>query len=199
MPALLKTKMTAQVVWLGRVEDRAADLQARAADRVMARFAGPEGEAHGGLTRPACSRVATQYKRGTPIRNTRQFSVLSAEELAGIAAGMGLDALDPALLGASMVVKGLPDFSHLPPSSRLLAPSGAALVVDMENRPCTLPARPIEARHPGKGKLFKPAAAGRRGITAWVEAEGEIRLGDILTLHIPDQPVWTHLETARRG
>ena len=127
---------------------------------MRATFAGPEGEAHGGLVRPACSRVAGLYARDTEIRNVRQFSVLSAEELAEIAERMGLERLDPALLGATMVVEGIPDFSQLPPSSRLQAEGGATLVVDMENRPCVLPAKPIEAALPGKGKAFKPAAAG---------------------------------------
>lgn len=199
MPALLKTRLTARITWLGLVADREAALEAQVVSRIMARFSGPEGEAHGGLTRPSCSRVRDQYRRGTVIRNTRQFSILSAEDLAAIAARMGLDSLDPALLGATMVVEGLADFSHLPPSSRLQAPSGATLVVDMENRPCQLPARPIEDRHPGKGRLFKAAARGLRGITAWVEAEGMLTLGDSLSLHIPDQPVWSLLDAVRKG
>ena len=69
----------------------------------------------------------------------------------------------------------------------------------MENRPCTLPARPIEDRHPGFGKAFKAAAAGRRGVTAWVEREGTLTLGETVTLHIPDQPVWAQLNEARLG
>lgn len=190
MPALKDTRRQATVTWLGAVADRAAALESAAQPALRLTFAGPEGESHGGLNRPACSRVAHMHAPGTEIRNTRQITMLSAEELSEIAAAMGLAALDPALMGAGMVVSGLPDFTHLPPSSRLQAPSGATLVVDMENRACTLPARPIEARHPGLGRAFKPAAAGRRGITAWVEREGEIRLGDTLRLFIPDQPAW---------
>ncbi len=199
MPALIPTSYYGTITWLGRVADRDAALQSVALTEVMARFSGPEGEAHGGLTRPSCSRVTGQYKKNTEIRNVRQFSVLGAEDLAAIAAAMGLEALDPALVGASMVIAGIPDFSHIPPSSRLQAEGGATLVVDMENRPCTLPARPIENAHPGFGKTFKPAAAGRRGITAWVEAEGMLRVGARVRLHVPDQPVWAHLGAARKG
>ena len=172
MPALMPTKFIGTITWLGRVTNRDAKLESDAVAQIMAHFDGPEAEAHGGLTRPSCSRVLGQYPRNTPIRNVRQFAIMSAEELAAIAAEMGLDALDPALVGASMVISGIPDFTHLPPSSRLQADGGATLVVDMENRPCTLPARPIETRHPGLGKAFKPAAKDRRGITAWVEREG---------------------------
>lgn len=199
MPALIPTKFVGRITWLGRVPDRKVALIAQPIDALRATFDGPEGESHGGSTRPACSRVAAQYRRGTVIRNVRQFSVLGAEDLEAIAAAMGVDGLDPALLGATMVISGIPDFSHLPPSSRLQTESGATLVVDMENRPCVLPAKPIEAAMPGYGKRFKPAAAGRRGVTAWVEREGTFRIGDTIALHVPDQPVWAHLETARRG
>lgn len=197
MPVLKPCDIYGTILWLGVVTDRAARLAAAPVEALQATFAGVAGEEHGGLTRPSCSRVKAQYPRGTEIRNTRQFSILSAEELAQIATAMGVDRLDPALLGASMVVEGIPDFSHLPPSSRLQAESGATLVVDLENRPCTLPAKEIEAVHPGRGRLFKPAATGRRGITAWVEREGLFRLGDRLRLHVPDQPVWAHLAEAR--
>ncbi|TKA96149.1 MOSC domain-containing protein [Cereibacter changlensis] len=197
MPALIPTRFSALITWLGTVPDREAALAATPREALMARFDGPEDEAHGGLTRPSCSRVLKLYKRNTPIRNTRQFSILSAEDLAATAAAMGLDRLDPALLGATMVIEGIPDLSHLPPSSRLQAEGGATLVVDMENRPCVLPAKPIEAAHPGFGKRFKTAAKGRRGITAWVEAEGMLRLGQRIVLHVPDQPIWPHLAAAR--
>ena len=199
MSALKPTQFFGTITWLGHVANRKAALESQGQTTLTATFAGPQGEAHGGLTRPACSRVKAQYPAKTEIRNTRQFSILSAEELALIAADMGITELDPALVGATMVIEGIPDFSHLPPSSRLQGANGATLVVDMNNRPCTLPARPIEARHPGFGKAFKPAANARRGITAWVEREGVFSLGEEIRLHVPDQPVWAHLDTARRG
>jgi hypothetical protein len=93
----------------------------------------------------------------------------------------------------------LPDFTHLPPSSRLQFDGGATLVVDMENRPCQLPAKGIEERFPGHGAKFKAAAKGRRGVTAWVEREGVLRVGMGVTLHVPDQRAWAHLAEARRG
>jgi hypothetical protein len=71
------------------------------------------------------------------------------------------------------------------------------LVIDMENRPCHLPAKVIDEDAPGYGRAFRTAAKGRRGVTAWVEREGWLRLGETLRLHIPDQPVWPHLEAAR--
>ncbi|MFD1913127.1 MOSC domain-containing protein [Halodurantibacterium flavum] len=198
MPVLLPTSFIGRIEWLGRVPDRDASLRAEPVESLVALFSGPEGEAHGGLTRPSCSRVSAQYRRGTTIRNTRQFSILGAEELEDIAAAMEIGTLDPAALGATMVISGIPDLSHLPPSSRLQAESGATLVVDLENRPCTLPVPVIEADAPGHGRRFPAAARGKRGITAWVEAEGVLRLGQAIRLHIPDQPAWAHLDAARK-
>lgn len=199
MPVLKPTDFVGRIVWLGLVRDRSAQLEAEAVAELTATFAGPVGEDHGGLTRPSCSRVVAQYPKGTSIRNTRQFTILSVEELAATAAKMGLERLDPALVGATMVIEGIPDLSHLPPSSRLQGPEGATLVVDIENRSCQLPAKPIEARHAGFGAKYKSAASGRRGLTAWVEREGVFRLNDAIRLHIPDQPIWAHLEAARRA
>ncbi|CTQ33805.1 MOSC domain-containing protein [Jannaschia rubra] len=190
MPALNPTQTQGRIVWLGTVASRDLALASAPREALRLTFAGPEGEDHGGLVRPSCSRVTAQYPLGTEIRNTRQLSILSAEEVAEIAAAMDLDALDPAWLGATMVVSGIPDFTHLPPSSRLQVEGGATMVVDMANRPCTLPARVIEGERPGHGRAFKAAAQGRRGVTAWVEREGFVRLGDAIRLHVPDQRAW---------
>jgi hypothetical protein len=198
MPALRKTGFAGRVTFLGRVIDSGESLRAERLEAAELTWEGVAGECHGGLTRPSCSRVLTQYpKRGTEIRNVRQLSVLSSEELGAIAAKIGLDQLDPVLLGASMVIEGIPGFTHVPPSSRLQFPSGAVLVVDMENRPCVQPGREIEADAPGHGKAFKRAAEGLRGVTAWLERPGPVALGDEAVLHIPDQPVWPHLDAAR--
>ena len=118
-------------------------------------FEGIPGSMHAGRTRSSCSRVTAQHPKGTEIANTRQLSVVSAEELADIAHALGIAQIDPARLGASIVVEGLPDFTHLPPAARLQGPSGVTLVVDMENRPCVYPARSLEQTHPGHGKGFR--------------------------------------------
>lgn len=191
MPALIATDHYATVTWLGRVTGTQQGIASVAAESLTLTLAGAEGEAHSGLTRPSCSRVMALYPRGTTIRNTRQLAIASAEDLRAIAGEMGLGHLAPEHLGLSVVLEGIADFSHVPPSSRLQADGGATLTIDMENRPCTLPSREIEAAHPGYGKAFKPAAAGRRGVVAWVEREGTLSLGERLRLHVPDQPAWT--------
>jgi MOSC domain-containing protein YiiM len=199
MPALKPTVFNGTIRWIGRVTDRDASLCAEALAEAQLTFAGIAGETHGGDTRLSCSRVTAQHPKGTQIRNVRQLSILAAEDLETIAGKMGVARLDPAWLGASLLIEGIPDFSRVPPSSRLQAPGGATLVVDMENRPCHLPAEVIEAEAPGYGRAFRAAAAGRRGVTAWVEREGTIRVGEALRLHVPDQPAWPHLAAARAG
>lgn len=190
MPALKPTDVIGRIVWLGVVSSRDLALASAPRDALILTFAGPEGEDHSGLTRPSCGRVTSQHRRGTEIRNTRQLSIVSAEELRQIADDVGVETLDPRWIGATLVVEGIPDLTHLPPSSRLQVAAGATLVVDMENRPCTLPAPVIEAKAPGHGHAFKAAAKGKRGVTAWVEREGLIRLDDEIRLHVPDQRAW---------
>lgn len=189
MATLKGTDYAGEVVWLGHVP-AGGSLRAQPVERLEPGFEGLAGDRHGGATRPSCSRVMNLYPRNTEIRNVRQLSLLSAEELEETAARMGIETLDPALLGASVVLRGIPDFTHVPPSSRLQAPGGLTLTVDMENLPCVLPGREIEAEAPGKGAGFKPAAQGLRGVTAWVERPGTLALGDRLRLFVPTQRPW---------
>ncbi|MGR3501721.1 MOSC domain-containing protein [Pseudaestuariivita sp.] len=191
MPALKPTDHFAEITWLGCVmTDDREELWAEPRDTFDLTFAGIAGAFHSGETRASCSRVTSQYAKGTPIRNERQLSIVSAEELEAIAAAMGVDSVDPARLGASMVVRGIADFTHVPPSSRLQAPSGATLTIDMENRPCHWPGKSLDKAEPGTGKSFKRAAEDKRGVTAWVAAEGRLAVGDTLRLHVPDQRAW---------
>ena len=191
MPALISTDIVGKIMWLGCVPDRDANLASENRDEMFATFSGVADEDHSGLTRLSCSRVVTQYPKGTEIRNTRQFCVVSAEEIEAISTKIGIARLDPSWIGASMVIAGIPDFTHIPPSSRLQFDTGTTLVVDMENRPCHLPAKVIDGHLPGVGRAFKAAAKGRRGVTAWVEREGMLRVGDTVRLHIPGQRVWS--------
>ena len=191
MPALMPTEYTARITWLGRVVAENGTMRSEPLDEAMAVFGGFVGESHFGVTRPSCVRVRSQHKQGTTINNVRQLSVMSAEEIAHIAEKMGLEDIDPTLLGASLILEGIADFTHVPPSSRLQsATTGATLMVDMVNRPCVLPGREIEMEHEGFGAKFKPAAVGKRGVTASVEREGLLKIGDIMRLHIPDQRSW---------
>jgi len=192
MPALIATGHLGTVTWLGHQPGPVVDLTITALPltEMALTFAGLASESHAGLTRPSCSRVLAQHPRGTTIRNVRQLCVVSAEEMAAIATELGLADVNPAWVGASVVISGLPDFTHVPPSSRLQAEDGTTLVVDMENLPCQEPAVTIAKATGGLGKAFKQAAQGRRGVTAWVEREGTLHLGQKVRLHVPGQRGW---------
>ncbi|MBC7147300.1 MAG: sulfurase [Thioclava marina] len=196
MAALKPTQYQGEVVWLGRVTTE-GELVSTPVEALEFTFDGPVGELHAGRIRASCSRVTDQHERGTEIANVRQMTILSAEELAETAFAMGIPELDPTWVGASIVLRGLPDLTHLPPSSRLQNETGLTLVIDMENRACVLPGKVIEEIYPEKGKRYKPAAQGRRGVTAWVERPGRLVIGDTLRLHIPDQRPWELMDEVR--
>ncbi|MEO1777404.1 MAG: MOSC domain-containing protein [Pseudomonadota bacterium] len=191
MLALKPTHYYGTITWLGHMTERKEPaIDGVQVSQLDLSFDGITGVPYGGRTRAACSRVTSQHPKGTEIANVRQLSIVSAEDLAAIAAQIDLSELDPTWLGATIVVEGISDFSHIPPSSRLQSEGGTTLVVDMENRPCHQPGLSIARHHGDKGKGFKAAAKGRRGVTAWVERPGNLRVGDTLRLHVPDQPTW---------
>ena len=193
MAELRPTDFIATVTWLGRVPKKRTNIRSEPIEQAFVSYAGIEDDFHSGLTRASCVRVTAQHPKGTEIRNTRQLSILSVEELDAIAQVIGIEAMDPTTLGASIILKGIPDFTYVPPGSRLQTESGTTIVIDVENGPCNFPAREIEKDMPGHGKAFRTAARGKRGVTAWVEREGMIAIGDTLRLHVPDQPQWPHL------
>lgn len=189
MAVLKKTNIVGRCDQL-LVNGDAADLTTENVDRVAVGFAGFEGDIHTSLTRLSCVRVKEQYTEGTEIRNVRQLSILSTEELQAIAQKMKIDRLDPAWVGANLLLSGIPHLTQLPPGSRLIFSAGVSLVVDMENEPCKYPGEIIDKVFPGRGKFFAKAAMGLRGITAWVEREGEIKNGEGVTLHMPPQRLY---------
>ncbi len=191
MPILRPTKTSGRVEAVLLSTQREPGLEKQRVGEVAVTYAGFDGDCHGGETRASCVRVRAQYEIGTEIRNTRQISILSHEELAVIADEMGVPGLEPEWVGANLLLSGIPDLTQLPPSSRLMFDGGASLVVDMENGPCKYPGDVIETYCPGKGTAFPKAALGRRGITAWVERPGAILTGDKVAVHIPPQRIWS--------
>jgi len=172
--------------------DRDSGLEKRQVASVLLGFDGIAGDCHGTLTRLSDVRQRNQFGNGTVVRNTRQVSILSVEELEDIARNMAIPAVKPEWVGANLVTRGIPDLSLLPPSSRLQFPSGATIVVDIGNLPCRYPAEVIERYHPEPAQGFVKAARNKRGVVGWVEAEGEVRTGDAITLWLPPQRIYGH-------
>ncbi len=192
MSILKPTGIWGEVTWLGLVPADAEGIAAVAVREIALDWGGPVGDVHHGLTRAACVRVKRQYPEGTEIRNVRQLSVVSEEEMAEIAAGLGLARLDPAWLGATVVFRGIPELTALPPGTRLVFEDGTALATDTENAPCRYPAAEIEAAHPGHGSAFPKIAEGKRGVTASVERPGGIAIGARARVHLPRLRPYRH-------
>lgn len=182
----------------GRVEfcllspKRETGLEKAKADELMLTLDGIVGDCHSGRSRLSDSRTLKQYPRGTEILNSRQVSIVSVEEMAEVAAKLGIPDVKPEWLGANLVVSGIPDFTLLPPSSRMMFSSGAVLIIDIENAPCKYPAEVIERHHPGHGLAFPKVAVHKRGVVARVEKAGLIRKGDIIGLYLPPQRLYPH-------
>lgn len=189
---LSKAPFQGKVEMLLRAPDRETGLEKGQVKEFRALFAGIEDDCHGGFTRKSDSRMLKQFRRGTEVKNARQVSILSVEELRDIAEAMGIPAVKPEWVGANIVTSGIPDLTLLPPSTRLHFPSGASLAIDIENVPCRYPAAIIEGHHPEAAVGFVTAARHKRGVVGWVEAEGVIREGDAITLWLPPQRVYAH-------
>lgn len=156
------------------------------AEATLAVGVGLVGDLHAGATREADARTPW-HPRGTEIANTRQVSLVSAEELAAIADSLDLPDCDPELLGANLVLAGAPGLTATAPGTRLMFPSGATLFVTEPNPPCRQPARKLAAAHgrPELAHAFVPAARGRRGLVALVERGGRVAPGEALRVIAP--------------
>lgn len=193
MSILKPTELYAEVTWLGTTVDSEVDIASVSATAMPLGWDGAPGDCHSGRTRPSCVRVRAQYAKNTEIANVRQLSIVSAEDLTEIAQRLDVPAINPEWLGANVVVQGIPDFTLVPPSARLVFEDGPGLVIDMENAPCRFPAEKIEAAHPGHGKAFPTKALNLRGVTAWVERPGTLNVGAKARLHVPPQRLYPHL------
>ena len=165
--------------------------------QVAVTFDGFEGDRHSGPTLLAGSH-SNRYPRGTEIRNDRQVSIVSVEELAKIREALEVPDLLPEWLGANLLVQGLPKLTQLPPATRLFFAQGATLVVAQANAPCATPGKLMRDHfnRPGLETLFPKAALGRRGVVAYVEKPGLIAAGDEVQAEVPQQVIYT-LEEAK--
>ena len=152
------------------------------------------GDKHQGSVRETW---AGEWKpAGTVRRNERQWSGVSVEELAHITQCLDLtEPLTPALLGANLCVEGIPEFSLLPKGTSLVFPSGAVLMVEEYNPPCTDMGTRIVAKYSTRSgqpliddSWLRPAS-GRRGVVGVINVPGEIRAGDEVEVRVYQEPV----------
>jgi MOSC domain-containing protein YiiM len=160
------------------VRDKAAAVPQQGRNLLELSLEGVVGDIHSGFTRPADGRDVG-ITRGTPVRNWRQWSAVSAEEMRAIADRMGLDSIDPCLLSANITFSGLLNFTALPRGTELRFESGAILTVEDENAPCTGPGKEIARLHPEKkAHEFVQAAMHLRGLVGVVYRAGVVKVGD---------------------
>jgi MOSC domain-containing protein YiiM len=159
---------------------------------VQADFTGFLGDRHAGITQRSDAHTPL-YPRGTEIRNYRQVSIVSLEELSEVSVRLGVPKILPEWLGANIAIRGVPNLSLLPPNTRLFFTGGAVLVVQAENQPCKHPGKVIQDQYEREGlqELFPKAAIHLRGLVACVEKPGTIRQGEPVQVEVPVQVLYS--------
>lgn len=169
------------------IADTPGSFVTRPLQRVELAWGGIAGDRHFGLTMKSGVRQK-HHPKGTEIRNARQLSILSTEELTQISAALGIAPIAWEWLGGNLCFSGLANLTQTAPSTRLKFPSGAVLVVDDENEPCANPGRVVVQElglPPEVASHFVKAAWKKRGLVAWVERPGLIEVGNDVTVLPP--------------
>jgi hypothetical protein len=168
--------------------------ETRPHDTLDLTFDGIEGDFHSGSTRKSGSREPW-YPRGTEMRNERQLTIVSPDDLSMIASGMGIAEVRPEWIGANILLEGIERLSMLPRGTLMFFKGGVTLKIDDQNGPCKLSGRAV-AENAGMddvnaGALLFPKVAKRlRGILAWVEKPGRITVGEEVLLRLPEQWIY---------
>jgi MOSC domain-containing protein YiiM len=169
------------------------DLSKARRETLVAEIGGFVGDKHKGPTRKAYEE--DWEPGGTLRRNERQWSGVSAEELAQIAERLDLaEPLSPATLGANLCVEGIPEFSLLPKGTKLVFPSGAVLLVEEYNPPCSDMGAQVAAKCATRSgealtdQSWLRPASGRRGLVGVIDVPGEIRAGDDVEVRVYEEP-----------
>jgi len=162
---------------------------------VQAELDGFVGDRHKGFSRVAYE--GDTEPEGTLRRNNRQWTGVSVEELAMIQMRMDLqEPLSAETLGANICVKGIPNFSRLAKGDRLIFPSGATLIVEDYNPPCSDMSEKVAALHTTNsghpiGRLdFCKQAKRIRGVVGSIDVPGVINTGDEVIVQRYKAPRW---------
>ncbi len=171
------------------------DLSKEAHPSIQVELDGIVGDRHRSYVRDTWKGDKQPY--GTLRRNERQWSAVAVEELAAISAEMNLqEEITAASVGANLCIRGLPELSRLPKGTLLKFPSGAELIVEEFNPPCSNMSKIQASLHQttsGKevsNTAFSKAAKLNRGVVGVVEASGIINAGDEVTIVLYQTPSW---------
>ena len=168
-----------------------SDISNESTETIQVEFDGIVEDKHRSYMRGAYE--GESVPEGTVRRNDRQWSAVSLEELAMIQEVMELETtLTATTLTANLCFEGIPNFSQLPKGSQLCFPSGAILMVEDYNPPCSYMSEKIAQTHttisgqPPKRLAFVKAAKRLRGLVGVVDVVGVINAGDEVTVKVFD-------------
>jgi len=171
------------------------DLSKEERPTIQVDFDGIVGDRHRSYLRETWP--GDKQPEGTMRRNERQWSAVSAEELAELTDKLDLsEPLSPATLGANLCLTGIKELSRLPKGTLLKFPSGTELLVEEYNPPCHDMGKQLTDKYITRsgGALastaFSKAAKLTRGVVGVVEVSGTISAGDEVTVELYETPSW---------
>ena len=171
------------------------DLSKEAHESIQVELDGIVGDRHRSYVRDTYK--VDKQPFGSVRRNERQWSAVSVEELAAISVAMDLkEPIMAASVGANLCIAGIPELSRLPKGTLLQFSSGAELIVEEFNPPCSDMSKIQASRHetnsgePVSDTAFSQAAKLSRGVVGVVEAAGVINAGDEVTVVLYETPSW---------
>ncbi len=161
-------------------------------DALTLTFDGIAGDFHEGATRYSGGREPW-YPRGTEMRNERQLSILSRDELATVAERLKIPEIKPEWIGCSLLLDGIENLSLLPPRTMLFFDGGVTIKIDGDNGPCKVSGRAIAEQYDGRDDIafeFSKQAKNIRGLVGWVEKPGIIEQGEKFVARLPPQWIY---------
>jgi len=167
----------------------------KSCDAIDVQLDGVVGDRHRGISREAYE--GDKQPEGTVRRNERMWSAVSSEELISVEQQMDLaQPLLASTVGVNLCVEGVPQFSRLSRGTVLTFSSGAVLMVEEYNPPCTDMGETIARDHSSRSgeplaeSAFSNAAKFLRGLVGVVEVAGQIKVGDTFTVEPERLPKW---------
>jgi hypothetical protein len=167
--------------------------QTKAVSNLELGFGGIAGDRHEGHTRRSGGREPW-YPRGTEMRNERQLSLLSPDDLKEIASGLDVTEVRADWMGGNILLSDFPQFTLLPPRTYLFFEGGVTIRIDGLNVPCRSSGRSIASHYPERENLdlaFVRVAKRLRGLVGFVEKPGVIKVGEVVEARIPEQWIYS--------
>lgn len=159
-------------------------------DKLQVELGGVVGSKYYGHTKLSDTRDRTmlgdpRFLKGLEIRNWRQWSAVSQEDLIQIAINLGIPKIDPELLGANIYFSETKNFTQFPKGTLIHFPQNAILLVEAENMPCTGPGEEIAKDYNSiRPNQFVRAAMGLRGLVGVIHRPGKISVNDVAKVQI---------------